>query len=342
MKRILPWIAWWTALVVTGAEPAAVSPEIAATMIGRTCVVEGPVFDTQRAVDGCRLSFTATPSGGLSIVIFAINLHRWPSDIETLYRGKIVRVTGIVQNYRGAPEMVVADPSQMVVVGKIPNAMEAAAKAPAVAPVPAVGTSAATNTPAAVSEPPPDMARLPFTASVRRYSGTRQVAADTYSGASYKRRAYIELTLRNISNLPVGDIRWQWVGLVSNMSGGPDQYYTGEQSKIELSSFETRTFRSEDINLTSFETRYTTTGNKLRAHYVKVFYKGHCVFKEVSPVEYAFDMEDYLDRLAKGKAPARQPSTPTFVPVTDPVLRARTPKIPKAPAPPPPPVQQAR
>jgi hypothetical protein len=344
MKRIVPWAAWFAAMIVSSDEPAVVSPDKAATMAGRTCVVEGPVLGTQRAADGCRLSFTAPPSAGLTAVIFAINLHRWPADIEAMYRGKIVRVTGVVQTFRGTPELIVSDPSQIIVVGKAPAALVAAAKASAVAPapVPATGANVATRTPEVVSGPPPDMTQLPFTVSVRRYGGTRQVTADSYSGASFKRRACIELTLRNMSNRPVGDIGWQWVGVVAHLGGGPDQYHHGQQSGVELQPFETRTIRSEDISLTSFETRYTTTGNRLRAHYVKVFYKGYCVFKEASPAEYATDIEDYLDRLAKGKPLPKQPPTPTFSPVTDTILKARKPRTVRAPAPPPPPVQQAR
>lgn len=320
-------------MVVAGAEPGPVSPEKAATMGGRACTVEGAVLDAHRAADGCRLFFTSPSASGLTVVIYSINLHRWTEDVEAVYRGKIVRVSGVVQTFRGTPEMIIAEPSQIVVVGKAAGMPAATVKpetAPPPAPAAAIGAAAPATDgmTAAVSEPPPDLARLPFTVSARRHSGSRHLTSDTQTGATYKRRAYIELTLRNTSNRTVGDIAWVWTAIVGNLMGGADQYHQGRQSRIELQPFETKTIRSEDIHMTGSETRYTTTGNRVRAHYVRVLYKGHCVFKEAGPADALAEIEDYLDRVAKGKPLPQQPPTPTFIPMSDTVTRIKTPKAP--------------
>ena len=49
-------------------------------------------------------------------MIFANCFERFPRNPEDFYRGKTVRVTGIVKEYEGKPEIILNSPKQIEVI----------------------------------------------------------------------------------------------------------------------------------------------------------------------------------------------------------------------------------
>jgi len=120
-------------------------------------------------------------------------------------------------------------------------------------------------------------------------------------GAAFRQRVYIEATLQNVTSQPVSDVAWQWVVAVMSISGAADTFYQGSETGITLQRFEKRMLRSDEIKLSGVASvRYgTTSGTKVRGHYVKIFWRGQLVFKEASPPDIERDCELYLERLQK-------------------------------------------
>lgn len=81
--------------------------------IGRLVTVEGVVVGTYRSDKVVILNFHQDYKKHFSAVIFATDLARFPSHPEDYYKKRKVRVTGIIKEYKGAPEMVVKDPEQI-------------------------------------------------------------------------------------------------------------------------------------------------------------------------------------------------------------------------------------
>jgi endonuclease YncB( thermonuclease family) len=84
--------------------------------VDETIVVEGTIVRTHRTANMLYLNFHPNWKRYLTVVIHAGDLHRFPGDPETAYRGKKVRVRGEVQMYKDRPEMVVRDPADIAVV----------------------------------------------------------------------------------------------------------------------------------------------------------------------------------------------------------------------------------
>lgn len=51
-------------------------------------------------------------------VIFATDWDKFPTPPEELFLGKLVRITGLVREYQGAPEIIVEEPAQIEIVGE--------------------------------------------------------------------------------------------------------------------------------------------------------------------------------------------------------------------------------
>ena len=49
-------------------------------------------------------------------MIFASRLEAFPRNPEDHYRGRTVRLTGVVRDYRGRPEMILDSPHQIELV----------------------------------------------------------------------------------------------------------------------------------------------------------------------------------------------------------------------------------
>jgi len=88
----------------------------AARHVGEYATVEGVVVLTHRTDKACFLNFHPDWRHSFTAVIFASRFDAFPAKPEELYRGKKVRVTGYIQEYKGKPEIILDSPDQIEVV----------------------------------------------------------------------------------------------------------------------------------------------------------------------------------------------------------------------------------
>jgi micrococcal nuclease len=284
-----------------GAETPVVSWDKARDAIGRQATVEGTVAQTRKSEKVCHLNFSANWRTDFSVTIFAGSFARWPGDIESLYRGKRVRVTGLVKEYQGRPEIVVSEPGQIEIVGDKPAvarppALETPAPPP---PMTNAGASVMTVPERAEDTPRDEKASAPFTVEVKRFTGARRSSGiETRQGSSFMQTARIEVTLRNTSGQPVSDIEWQWVTAVLDISGSGDTrelFYSGGANQLALKPFEARLLKSDDVTLAGLASgQGMRSGHRLRGHYVRVFHKGRQVAEDATPAAMKGVAENYL------------------------------------------------
>jgi len=87
---------------------------------GETGIVEGVVVRTYYARSSkgqpTFLNFHDPYEGYFTAVIWGEDRDKFPSAPETYYQDKMVRITGLIETYKGAPEIVLTDPAQIRVV----------------------------------------------------------------------------------------------------------------------------------------------------------------------------------------------------------------------------------
>jgi len=93
-----------------------VSWQDAGKYVGRLVTVEGLVVATYRSDKVLMLNFHQDYRKHFKVAVFADKLAKFPEHPEDFYKKRLVRVTGIVVEYEGAPEMVVDEPEQITVV----------------------------------------------------------------------------------------------------------------------------------------------------------------------------------------------------------------------------------
>jgi hypothetical protein len=308
MKRIaVLWVAFATPLF--GAEPV-VSWEKAREVIGQRATVEGMVVATHRTEKICNLNFSPNWRKDFSAVIFAGSFSKWPADIEGQYRGQKVRITGTVTEYQGRPQIIVSEPSQ-IEIAKEPMAVATTTPAPSEPTTPAPppvspGQAAAATVPATPKVPVPAVGALtlsrelaPFTVEVKRFTGAKQGSGVvSKTGASFFQTVRLSVTLSNTRNTPVGPLEWQWViGLFDVSSSGDtkQQFFTGGERQIELEPLEKKVVKSDDVTLAGMSSNLgMKSGQKLRGHFVRVFYQERLVFEEANPPAMKSAAENYL------------------------------------------------
>jgi len=95
-----------------------ISPEDGAKFIGQQKTVCGTVASTHFA-DRSRGQPTFInlgkpyPDQIFTVLIWGSDRGKFEKAPETLYSGKEICVTGMIQSYRGKPEIIVRDPSQI-------------------------------------------------------------------------------------------------------------------------------------------------------------------------------------------------------------------------------------
>lgn len=99
---------------LASAQQVVIRDSVAASFVGKTATVEGTVASVHLARSGITfLNFSgAYPNQTFTAVIFQAASSRFPNAQQ--WEGKRVRVTGKVQLYRGKPEIVLSDSSQLV------------------------------------------------------------------------------------------------------------------------------------------------------------------------------------------------------------------------------------
>lgn len=83
--------------------------------IGKTKTVEGTIVKTFKYTKGkiIFLNFHDPYQGYFTAIIWSSDWDNFPFAPEDYYKGKEVRVTGEIIEYKGSPEIVVRDPSQI-------------------------------------------------------------------------------------------------------------------------------------------------------------------------------------------------------------------------------------
>jgi DNA/RNA endonuclease YhcR with UshA esterase domain len=84
--------------------------------LGQRVTVAGEVVRTYNSGKAAFLNFAKDYQGTFTVVIFADDFAKWSQAPEELYRDQLVRVTGKVKEYRGAPEIIVDDPTQIEIM----------------------------------------------------------------------------------------------------------------------------------------------------------------------------------------------------------------------------------
>ena len=99
-------------------EPASdvISWRQAGKHIGEFLTVEGTIVETHNSGKACFLNFHPDWRSSFTAVIFARSFAAFPPDPEDHYRGKRVRVTGLIREYRGKPEVILSSRDQIEVL----------------------------------------------------------------------------------------------------------------------------------------------------------------------------------------------------------------------------------
>ncbi len=93
-----------------------VSWQDAGQYVGRLVTVEGEVVATYNSGKVCHLNFHQDYRKYFSVAIFSQDFGKFPPRPEDYYKRRRVRVTGIVKEYKGAPEIIANDPGQIEVL----------------------------------------------------------------------------------------------------------------------------------------------------------------------------------------------------------------------------------
>ncbi len=83
---------------------------------GEAVTIEGIIVATHNSGSACFLNFDRDYKRTLALVIFQKRFAAFPPDPERYYKGKTVRVTGIVTRHGGRPEIVLERPEQIAVL----------------------------------------------------------------------------------------------------------------------------------------------------------------------------------------------------------------------------------
>jgi endonuclease/exonuclease/phosphatase family metal-dependent hydrolase len=89
--------------------------------IGRQCAVVGRVIQASRLDAGVSLFFDRPRARAFRIFIRTDSLQRFPKPPDEMYPGRWVRVTGIIRDYRGEPQIVVTSPDRIVLLEAEPD-----------------------------------------------------------------------------------------------------------------------------------------------------------------------------------------------------------------------------
>jgi hypothetical protein len=151
MRLMRPWLLCCFSLVIAGTparllavEPPpreaavpTISGSRAAEYVGKEVTVEGRVTAIHESPLATVLGFSQN-FAGFTASILAADRDKFPKDLATRLRERVVRVTGTVTAYRGKPEMTVRDPAQLVLAPAPGPGSVAANPAPVPVPTPEV------------------------------------------------------------------------------------------------------------------------------------------------------------------------------------------------------------
>jgi len=93
-----------------------ISWQDAAKYYGKYVVVEGIIVATHNSGKVCFLNFHPDYKRYFTAVIFASAFPHFTANPENYYYGKKVRVSGYIKEYKGKPEIILNDPSQIEIL----------------------------------------------------------------------------------------------------------------------------------------------------------------------------------------------------------------------------------
>ena len=85
-------------------------------LYGRYVTVEGTIVNTYNSGKACFLNFHTNWKKYFTAVIFRSDFSEFPSSPEKHYKNKKVRVSGILKEYNGKPEIILKDQSQIKII----------------------------------------------------------------------------------------------------------------------------------------------------------------------------------------------------------------------------------
>ena len=97
-------------------EEDVVSWRDAAKYYGQTKTVEGKVVASNNTGKVCFLNFHKDWRRNFTAVIFASDFKKFPAHPEDYYLNRVVRVTGLIKEYRGKPEIILKSPTQISII----------------------------------------------------------------------------------------------------------------------------------------------------------------------------------------------------------------------------------
>jgi len=95
---------------------AIISWREAAEYYGQTKTVEGKIVMSNNTGKVCFLNFHENWRKYFTAVIFSSDFEKFPPHPEDYYIHRAVRVTGLIKEYKGKPEIIVKSPSQIEII----------------------------------------------------------------------------------------------------------------------------------------------------------------------------------------------------------------------------------
>jgi len=102
--------------VTTSGQVEVISWQDAAEHYGESATVEGTIIATRNTGKACFLNFHQDYKHNFTAVIFASDFPLFPANPQNYYKGKKVRVSGYIKDYKGQPEIILNDPSQIEIL----------------------------------------------------------------------------------------------------------------------------------------------------------------------------------------------------------------------------------
>ncbi len=84
--------------------------------INEIVTAEGSIERAYDSGKACFLNFKENWSGTLNLVIFSELYYQYPANPAQYFLNKKIRVTGLVQLYKGTPQMIIKSPEQIKVI----------------------------------------------------------------------------------------------------------------------------------------------------------------------------------------------------------------------------------
>jgi hypothetical protein len=102
-----------TLLWPSGSKDNLISWQDAGQYYGQTMTVEGSVVETYNSGKVVFLNFHEDYQDHFKAVIFPDDWNKFTEPPERLFLARMVRVTGLIEEYEGAPEIIVREPAQI-------------------------------------------------------------------------------------------------------------------------------------------------------------------------------------------------------------------------------------